>query len=145
MARFFSWLKSKINQSDSQDFLDDKFKVGQIWNYDTRIGEENSTFEILKIEKYDSAGIVIHIYVNGLKIKNPNKQGGYSEYIGHLPFSKDAVLKSVTTIVSEKNKLPDYKEGYETWKEAFDKKEGGVFSITIKDVVKYVDETIFNP
>lgn len=64
---------------------DDKFKVGQIWKYNTRTGEDNSTLTILKVEKYDSAGVVIHIYVNGRKVKNPQRPSGFYDDIGHLP------------------------------------------------------------
>ena len=144
MAGLFSWFTGCKKQSDKSDFQDDKFKVGQIWKYNTRLGEENSTIEILKVEKYDSSGVVIHIYVDGLKVKNPHQLTGFSDKIGHLPLSKDAVLKSVTTLVSEDNKLPDFKKGYSNWKEAFDNNKGGVFSITVQDAVKYVEEAMSN-
>lgn len=145
MATLFSWLTScKGQQPDKDNFQDDKFKVGQVWKYNTRIGEENSTITILKVEKYEKDGIVIHIYVSGLNVKNPHKPTGQSDEIGHLPLSKDAVLKSITTLVSENNKLPDYKEGYNNWKEAFDNNKGGVFSVTVQDVVKYVEEAMSN-
>ncbi|WBO85155.1 hypothetical protein [Hymenobacter yonginensis] len=144
MAGLFSWFTGCKEQSDEQDFQDDKFKVGQIWKYDTRLGEENSVIKILKVEKYDSSGIVIHIYVNGLKVKNPHNPTGFSDEIGHLPLSKDALLRSVTTLVSECNKLPDYKGGYSTWKEVFDNNKGGIFSIAVKDAVKYVEEAMID-
>lgn len=144
MAGLFSWLTGCKGQSEKQIFLDDKFKEGQIWKYNTRIGEENSTLTILKIEKYEKDGIVIHIYVNGLKVKNPHKPTGISDEIGHLPLSKEAILKSVTTLVSENNKLPQYEEGYNSWKDAFDNNKGGIFSITVQEAVKYVEETMSN-
>jgi hypothetical protein len=144
MAGLFSWLTGCNEKSDKGEYQDDKFQTGQIWKYKTRVGEENSTIEILKVEKYDSVGIVIHIFVNGLKVKNPHKPTGFSDEIGHLPLSKDAVLQSVTTIVSENNKLPDYKEGYNNWKEAFDSNKDGVFFITVQDAVKYVEEAMSN-
>lgn len=142
MAGLLNWLTGCNEPKDKRDFPDDKFKVGQIWKYNTRLGEENSTLTILKVEKYDSTGIVIHIYVNGLKLKNPERPSGFSDEIGHLPLSKDAVLKSVTTLVSSDNKLPDFIEGYNNWKEAFDSKKGGVFSIDVSDAVKYVEEVM---
>jgi len=130
------------DQSDKGNFQDNKFKVGQIWNYETRKGEENSKIEILKVEKYEKEGIIIHIYVNGLKVKNLNKPSGFSDEIGHLPLSKDAVLKSVTTLISENNELPEFMEGYKNWKKAFDNNTGGIFSIPIKEAVQYVEETM---
>jgi hypothetical protein len=54
MAGLFSWLTScKGQQSENNNFQDDKFKEGQVWKYNTRSGEENSTITILKVEKYD--------------------------------------------------------------------------------------------
>lgn len=144
MAGLFSWITSCKQQSDKRDFQDDKFKAGQIWNYNTRLGEENSTIEILKVEKYDTTGVVIHIYVCGLKVKNPHKSTGISNEIGHLPLSKEAILKSVTTLVSENNKLTDYKEGYNSWKEAFDNNKGGIFTASVQDAIKYVEEAMNN-
>jgi hypothetical protein len=85
MAGLLNWLTGCNEPKDKRDFQDDKFKVGQIWNYNTRTGEDNSTLTILKVEKYDSAGVVIHIYVNGLKLKNPQRPSGFSDDIGHLP------------------------------------------------------------
>ncbi len=142
MTGFFSWFTGCKEQSDNRDFEDDKFKVGQIWRYDNRTGEENSTVEILKVEKYEKTGIVIHIYVSGIKVKNPNRPSGFSEEIGHLPLSKEAVIKSVTTLLSENNELTEYKDGYNNWKEAFDNNKGGIFSITVKEAVQYVEETM---
>jgi hypothetical protein len=144
MAGLFSWFTGCKGQSDNRNFEDEKFKAGQIWKYKTRTGEENSTVEILKVEKYDKSGIVVHIYVGGLKLKNPNKASGYSEEIGHLPLSKEAVLKSVTSLVSENNELTDFEDGYNNWKEAFDSNKGGIFSITIKEAVQYVEEAMSN-
>jgi hypothetical protein len=137
-----NWLISCIKPKDKRDFQDDKFKVGQIWSYNTRQGEDNSTLTILKVEKYDNAGVVIHAYVNGLKLKNPQRSSGFSDDIGHLPFSKDALLKSVTVLVSSDNKLPDFMDGYSNWKEAFDNNKGGIFSFTVSDAVKYVEEAM---
>ena len=128
--------------NDVNDFQDDKFKVGQIWKYQNRTDEDNSKITILKVEKYNDNEIVIHIYVNGIKIKNELRPNEISEEIGHLPMSKESMNKSVKNLVSENNKLPDYKEGYKNWKEAFDKKEGGIFTIEIKEAVKFVEETM---
>ena len=144
MAGLFSSVLGYKGQSDNGNFQDNKFKVGQIWNYETRKGEENSKIEILKVEKYKKDGIIIHIYVNGLKVRIPNKSSGISDEIGHLPLSKDAVLKSVTTLVSENNELPDFMEGYKNWKNAFDNNTGGIFSISVKEAVQYVEETMSN-
>lgn len=138
------WLYACSGKPKSLDPKDDTFSVGQVWAYHTRTGEEHSTFQILKIEEYEETGTVIHIYVNGLKVKNPHIPSGFSEEIGHLPMSKEAVSKSITNLVSEDSELHDFKEGYGNWKQAFDDGKAGVFSATVKEAVEYVEGAMDN-
>ena len=56
--------------------------------------------------------------------------------------SKESLNISVTKLISENNNLPDFKEGYENWKEAFENKKGGIFTITVSEAVKFVEETM---
>ena len=121
---------------------DNKLKVGQIWKYKTRPEEEYSTLTILKVEKNEKDGIIVHIYVDGLKLKNPHIFNGISEDIKHLPLSENAVLMCITTLISENNKLPDFEDGYNSWKTAFDNNKGGIFNIEVGEVVKYVEQTL---
>jgi hypothetical protein len=123
----FSKLFAEPNQADN-------YKVGQIWEYQTRKGEEKSTLTIVAIEKHKKLGTIINIYVGGLKIKNSNADNGYSDEIQHLPFSRDAVEKSVTKLVGTAKQLPDYKDGYDEWRTAFDNGKAGIFSITVKGI-----------
>ena len=122
----------------------DKFEVGQIWQYKTRTNEPNSTLQILKIDKIKNEEI-IHIYVSGLKLKNPNKEDGISSEIGHLPISKDAFSKSVTKLVSIEKKIPDFIEGYTLWKNAFDNGNAGSFNVSVSEAVDFVEESLTNP
>lgn len=121
---------------------DDKYKVGQIWAYDTRIGEEKSTLTIVGVEKHKKLGTIINIYVGGLKIKNPNADNGLSDEIQHLPFSKEAMDKSVTKLIGTTKKLPDYKNGYNEWRTAFDNGKAGVFSITVQESIDVMERTL---
>ena len=124
------------------DYQDEKFEVGQIWNYETRKGEENSTIQIVKIDKYENEEAFIHISVKGLKMKNPEIQGGISKTIGHLPFTRKSILESVTKMVNSKDELSDFEDGYQNWKEAFEAEKGGVFTISVSEAVKYVEDTM---
>ena len=121
---------------------EDGFKVGQIWSYHTRPDEEASQILILKIEDYEKEGEVVHIHINNLKLRNASNPSGFSEDISLLPMSKEALVKSVTTMVSEGNTLTNFQDGYSNWKEAFDAKRGGIFSITIKETVNFVEQSL---
>jgi hypothetical protein len=121
---------------------DKKYKVGQIWEYETRKGEEKSTLIVVGVEKHKKLGTIINIYVGGLKINNPNADNGFSDEIQHLPFSKEAIGKSVTKLLGTTKQLPDYKDGYDEWRTAFDNGKAGVFSITVKESIGVMEKTL---
>jgi hypothetical protein len=144
MAGFLNWLKGSKKPVENQHTSEEEFKAGQIWNYKTRAGEENSKLTILKVETYEAQGVVIHVALNGLRIKNSHDAGKLMEEAGHIPFSKEAILNSITNLDSEGNALPDFMEGYLQWKEAFDAKKGGVFSVNVSEAVKFLEEAMSN-
>ena len=119
-----------------------ELKSGQIWKYNTRKGEEKSRVIILKVEDYEKRGQVVHIAVNGIKIKNENIEGGILREIGHLPFDKEALKNSLTELESTTTKLPEFMDGYLQWKEAFDKEKGGIFTIQLSEAVDFVDKAM---
>lgn len=127
-----------VGQSKS----DIKLQSGQIWKYETRKGEERSRVVILKVEDYGESGIIVHISIRGLKIKNPRLSAGYSEEIGHLPFDKEALLKSLTELESHAGELPDFEDGYSHWKEAFLRGTSGVFIGNVYDAIDFVDRSM---
>lgn len=127
---------------EDMEYKDDNFEVGQIWSYENRQGEANSTIQIVEIDKYVNQEAIIHISVNGLNLKNTTVEGGISETIGHLPFSRKAFEESITKLVKSDEKLTDFEEGYMNWKEAFETGKGGIFTISIKEAINYVEEII---
>ena len=132
--------QSKKNENQTKTEL----KSGQIWQYETRKGEEKSRVVILKVEDYGKRGQIVHIAVNGLKIKNQHIEGGISKEIGHLPFDKQTLIESLTELENTTKKLPEFMDGYLQWKEAFDSEKGGVFTIAVKEAVDFVDKSMNN-
>jgi hypothetical protein len=120
----------------------DKFEVGQVWEYNTRKGEENSTITIVNIEENNESDIIINIYVSDLLLKNPISEDGFSDTIQHLPFSKEAIEKSVTRLICKTNTLPDYKDCYDEWKTAFNMREASIFGNTIKETIDVIEITL---
>jgi hypothetical protein len=67
-----------------QDATDEKFKVGDVWEYATRKGEEYSRVTIVKIENSPELGPIVHVAVD--KVKLANCLGGTSHgLLGVLP------------------------------------------------------------
>ena len=122
-----------------QDATDEKFKVGDVWEYATREGEEKSTITILKVERSPELGVIVHIAVN--KIKLANCHGGPSpDSVPHMPFALRALDGSVTKKIS-KQPFPDYRDGYEEWKEAYSKKKAGIYVIAVSQAVAVAEKT----
>jgi hypothetical protein len=114
---------------------DSKFAPGQVWGYKTRDNEANSTLTILKVESIPKLGMVIHIRVDRIRLRNctggpePNK-------FEHMPFTREAVERSVTRLLKESS-VPDFQEGYNQWRKAC----GGVYTITVAEAINVAEET----
>lgn len=134
-----SFMFSKLFTGTDQT---DKYEVGQVWEYETRKGEEKSTLTIVGVENHKKLGTIINIYVEGLKLKNRNAEAEFSETVQHLPFSKVAIDKSVIKLMRITKQLPDYKDGYDEWRTAFDKGEAGIFTITVEESIQVMEQTL---
>lgn len=125
-----------------QGEIEPELKVGQKWSYSARPGEEASYFIIVKIDNDAKLGKIIHISMRGLKIKNPHSPDGFSSDVGHLPFAEEAIRKSGLKLLKEKVDLPEFKDGYRMWREAFDSGRAGVYSITVAEAVGVMETTL---
>lgn len=129
-------------KSAPKEVQNSSYKIGQIWSYKTRVNEPNSTFTVVKIDSDPRFGNIIHIAVRNLKMKNPRSPDGISDVINHMPFSEKAVAQSAIKLLKEKADLPDFEEGYSLWKEAFDQKRAGFYTISIAEAVKIAEDNL---
>jgi hypothetical protein len=117
------------------------FEVGQRWSYDTRPEDPGSTLVIGKIEDLPKLGVVVHISIFDLNIKNSRAPSGFTHVLGHMPMGADALRTSVTSLAGSGEPAEQFDEGYAMWKEA----SGGAFSIAVRDAVAHVESTIASP
>lgn len=118
------------------------FKVGQIWKYNTRSGEEESRIYIVKTAEEKGYGTIFHIHVDGLRIKNPRIESGVQNDISHAPVDIETLNASVKELESTQEEMPSIEEGYQIWKEAFDKNEAGIFTIPVSEIAKFLEGAI---
>lgn len=130
----------QTNDSNSKTTNEIEIKSGQVWKYKNRTGESKSRLVILKVEDYGKRGEIVHIAVYGLKIKGV--KGRVTKEISHLPFDKENLLESLVELESTTDNLPEFKEGYLQWKEAFENEKAGVFTTQVKDAVDFVDKSL---
>ena len=133
-----------VNGQDSpqKEPASSKYKVGQQWSYSARPGEEKSYLIIVKIDDDSKLGRIIHIAMRGLKMKNPRSPDGFSEDVNHMPFMESALEKSGLKLLKEKVDLPDFEEGYQIWREAFDHQKAGAYSITVAEAVEIMEKAL---
>jgi hypothetical protein len=124
------------DSSSNYDTDQSRYEPGQIWKYETRPGEEDSTLTIVKVESYPELGVVIHIAVENVQMQNPHAPNGISETIRHMPFTEKAIDDSVTELLGVASELPDYEEGYQNWRE----NQGGIFTITVAEAVDFGEQ-----
>lgn len=122
-----------------------KYKVGQVWAYQTRPYETGSTLTIVKTEMDDKMGSIIHIRIQGLRMKNPHAKLGLTSFATHLPCSEEAIDQSVTEVLEANSLLPDYEEGYQQWREAFDAGSAGVWGIPVAEMIDAMEIVLNQP
>lgn len=120
-----------------------KFAAGQVWKYKTRAHETDSRLTVVRVDPDDHEfGNIIHIFISSVDIPNPDAPDGKTVFIQHMPYVEEALDESVTELDSETKDLPDYHDGYRLWKDAFDKGEAGVFSVSVAEAVEFVEKSI---
>ena len=82
-------------------------------------------------------GTIVHVRVDHVRLKNCTG-GPEPETVEHMPFTRDAMERSVTKLEKERVDIPDL-GGYEQWRADC----GGVYTITVAEAVK-ADEYTFN-
>lgn len=120
------------------NIVDARFKPGQVWSYQTRPGESSSTLTILQIDRLEKIGVVIHVRVDGLQAHNP--RGEVVSSVGHMPFTRDAMLLSIIRLLRTESSIPPL-DGYENWRSAC----GGVYTISVADAIAVMEKTLNAP
>jgi hypothetical protein len=102
-----------------------KYKPGQVWSFRSPPVQTIAVLTVLRIESNPKLGTIVHIALSGLSLPG----GGTN--IQHMPFAEQAIDKSVLTLVRENEPLPDFQNGYDEWRQAFEASKGGVFTTTV--------------
>lgn len=121
------------------------FEVGQVWSYRTRPGEDASRLYIARIDRDLSAKAIFHLYIDGLTLKNPLVEGEVQDHLPHVPVSRETLEASVIALQAENVLPPDISEGYVLWREAFEQGRAGVFTLSVQEIVQYIEDAFNKP
>ena len=129
----------KAFSASLREVTDPKYKPGQVWSYQTRPGEDASTLTVLRVEEAPEKKRIVHIRVDRIQLKNCAGGPG-PDTAGHMPFAREALDASVIKVLRTGD-VPDYKNGYKEWRQAWDAGKGGFYAITVAAAVNVMQET----
>ena len=118
-----------------------KFSVGQVWEYRTRADEGGSRVRVLRVDETGYAGVIVHVSVDGLSIRDPSGPDRPMQTIGFMPIAEAELDASVTRLVADgAGFVPsaDFEEGYAGWREGFDAGKAGFWTVPVAEVVQAV-------
>ncbi len=124
------------------DCLESVYRVGQRWTYQARPRESSSVLVVAKVDQHPVLGVIVHVSVMGLAIRNPSATSGIAEEVAHLPFAEAAIDGSVLSLLEENPILPDFLEGYMQWRDAFDRGKAGVFQISVAEAIDRLETSL---
>lgn len=121
------------------------YQTGQIWKYQSRDGEADSQLVILNCLPEESYGVVYSICLEGIKLKNPWLAGGIQTTLPHAPVSQEVLDASVIEVIGiRSNPLDRYFTEFQEWKEPFDRHEAGFFTISVAEILEFLEQAINN-
>lgn len=118
-----------------------RYAAGQVWTYHHRPGEDGSRLTVLRVETEPGHDPFVHVAVGGLAVRAPQAPAGVVREMGHLPFSADAIDRSVLELV-ETGPEPPAGDGYTAWRAAFDRGEAGVFTVPVGEVIAMLEQSL---
>jgi hypothetical protein len=117
-----------------------ELEAGQVWRYQTRAGEEPSRLYLVRVDRGPSGQAIYHIYLDGLKLRNPLMAGGVQDHLPHAPVSRESLEASVIELLGSDAEMPDISEGYAAWLLAFEKGRAGFFTMPVAQIVQHIED-----
>ncbi len=112
-----------------------KYRVGQVWSFKGRPGEERATLTIVRVESGQGLPVIVHVSLDDVRIANPHAPDGFTHIVEHAPFTEEAISRSVTKLVGQVKTLPPFEEGYERWRDYFDQGKAAIYTITVAELL----------
>jgi hypothetical protein len=132
----------KDEETALSDVKNGKYHVGEKWSFQARTGEDHAAFTVVKVEANPKVGTIVHVSVEGVRIKSPLSPGGFTDTIAHMPFAESAIDNSVIDLVSKRAPIPEFEGNYRQWRKAFEAKRGTIFTATVKDAIGYLERSL---
>ncbi|MGE0231546.1 MAG: hypothetical protein AB7O39_11750 [Flavobacteriaceae bacterium] len=125
--------------------MSDAFAAGQVWRAVGRPQDPEPLLLILAVIPNEIIGPVYSIAMTGVRIRNPAFEGGVQTILPHAPVTQEVLADAVIELVREDGPTsahPDFAEAYSDFRELYDAGEGGVFTISVPEILDMVEAGI---
>ena len=119
----------------------EKYRPGQVWSYQARQQDQGSDLIVVAVDQDPTLGTIVHVQVRGVSLAEPGGTARRTTNIGHMPFAAEALDRSVVEHLGDAP-LPNFQEGYDLWRAAFDDGKAGVYSITVAEAVETIEQAL---
>ena len=116
-----------------------RYRIGQVWRYQTRAGEEASRAIVGRIDQIEGLGTVVHVKLTGLQLRGAQ---GVATLLYHAPVAEAQLSASVTELTEERGDLEGFAEGYASWLSAYRDGKAGVFTLTLAEIVDAMEQAL---
>jgi hypothetical protein len=120
------------------------FVAGQVWAYNARSKEKASRIRICRVDGDPELGEVVHVRVEGLRLRFSDAPGGEVAIVEHLPFAPDALRRSVTRLESS-GPAPDCEAGRAEWLAARATGRGKAWGVTVREALIAMETQLVAP
>lgn len=118
------------------------YRPGQVWGYQTRACDDQSYLIIVKVDVALELTSIVHICIEGVRVKDPLTGQWEVKTIGHLPIAEESLSASVTELLGVMPHLPDIRGGYDMWRTEFENSQAGYFTAPVAACVELLAQAI---
>ena len=121
---------------------DTRYQVGQRWRCQGRSADEQPVLLINDISPHPRGGLIYHISLEGLKIRNPRTPGVLLERMAYLPVAVQTLDHSGMALLDSQPVNPAYRQGRQQWQVAFDAGDAAVYGNTIAAITGLIEKQL---
>ena len=121
---------------------DSRYQVGQRWRCQGRSADEQPLLLINEISTHPRGGLIYHISLQGLKIRNARTPGQLLTEMAYLPVAVQTLEHSGLVLLDTQPLNPAYREGRQQWQAAFDTGNAAVYGNTIAAITHLIEKQL---
>lgn len=119
-----------------------QYQAGQRWRCQGRTADENPILLINEISTHPRGGLIFHISLQGINVRNPRTPGVALTEMAYLPVAVQTLEHSGLEFVDQHPVNPAYRQSRQQWQAAFDAGNAAVYGNTIAAITHLIEKQL---